>query len=398
MAKAFYDTALRNDPQMGLAPVHDRDVIDNEIAYSNKMMSLFNDKSVQSFTDVRLQRYFYLPPNRTQYDRSTGIVYSKVKVRTGKSLNKSEMLKYTRPIYEEWASIGNHSIFVDRMQKINQYKIGCFLNISPSTNFDELANDFNQEAKHFLEQLKQEAIKNDDQQTWQDLNKLTCEFRIFLSVLWSRTRRKKLYEAPVGWIMASNTSSTIGTRTIKHLREKCQLSTEPNRILDRKMDIIVMPETIFDAGLVDTCKTCNELYVSLASVEYESLSEPEFEVDLQCGKSVTLRTLLLDMTVSDTDSQQLVMHVDSKILSDTGIVLTCHNSMEQLLIDKVTNLENYLESVLTKESFQSLYDSEDKGEGSYTKKFNPATKIKQSKRKSQYTSSHNQLQMIMAKS
>lgn len=149
-----------------------------------------------------------------------------------------------------------------------------------------------------------------------------------------------MYETPVAWIMASNSSSNIGTRTIKKLHEDLVAGKTGGRVLGQKMDVIPQPDTLTDGGLVDVCKICNNMYVSSAKVECDVFSDLDEEVILKDGTSMDLRSFLLDMKVSNTDSQQLVMYVDSKKdhndvkhRSDDGIILTCDSSMTQLLID-----------------------------------------------------------------
>ena len=158
IVKVFYQTALHHDSNIGLAPVTDHDIIEHDIAYGQQMSKLLEDPTVKSFTDARILKYFYLANPRTLYDRNCGVVYSKVKIRTGKTINKDKLLAYTCPIYEEWANPGGHGLFVDSMQKINQYRIGCFVNICPTTNFNELAQDFSYEASELLEQTQKEAL------------------------------------------------------------------------------------------------------------------------------------------------------------------------------------------------------------------------------------------------
>ena len=100
IVKDFYQTALRHDSKIGLAPVTDHDIIEHDIAYGKQMCKLFEDQTVKSFTDARILKYFYLANPRTLYDKNRGVVYSKVKIRTGKRINKDKLLAYTRPIYE----------------------------------------------------------------------------------------------------------------------------------------------------------------------------------------------------------------------------------------------------------------------------------------------------------
>ena len=148
-------------------------------------------------------------------------------------------------------------------------------------------------------------------------------FCVFKSVLRSKTRRNKMYKAPVAWIMASNTLSNLGTKTIKKLHEELRQSNNNGRILNRKMDIIVQPDSILNSGLVDTCKTCSELYLSSAAIDC-----PNIDIITVNGDKLDFQTYLLNLTVLDTDKQQLIMNVDSQICSTEGIVLTCHSSME----------------------------------------------------------------------
>ena len=213
-----------------------------------------------------------------------------------------------------------------------------------------------------------------------------------------------MYETPVAWIMASNSSSNIGTRTIKKLHEALVSGKTGGRVLGQKMDVITQPESLTDGGLVDVCKLCNDMYVSSAEVECDVFTDLDKEVIVKDGTRTDLRSFLLDMKVSDTDSQQLVMHADTKKdhndikhRSDDGIILTCDSSMTQLLINRVAEIDSYMKASLTDESYSYLFDLEDKGKGNYLKSFQPAPKNQQ-KRKTQYSSTNQHLKSFACQS
>ena len=308
--KSFYETAIRHDLNMGMCRAIDSPAIDDEIAYGKKMTEILNDSTLNSFTDERVMKYVHVQNQNFLYDRNTGLVHTRIKIRAGRPVNKDQVRLYSRPIFTDWAQGGGHRIFYDEMQQINQYKIGCFLNVSPSTNYEELASDFSQHVQDYIISERAKHLAAKDKDKWSEFQNVTSEFRIFESRLWSRNKYGKLYEAPVGWIMAGNNSSVMGMRVIQKLQEELQQGTRDGRILERNMDVIPRPDDIRDSTLVDICKTCNDMYVNSIQMEFEDLFGLDETIKTSSGQQKTFRTFLLDMTVSETDPQLLIMHAD----------------------------------------------------------------------------------------
>ena len=391
--KAFYETATWHDINMGMCRAIDAPVIDDEIADRKKMTDLPNDETLTCFTDERLMRYIHIDNPRFLHDRNTGLVHAKIKIRTGRPVNKDKVRQYSRPIFMDWAQGGGHRIFYDEMQQINQYKIGCFLNVCLSTNYDELSIDFSNCVQKYIEDERAKHLAENDKEKWSEFQNVTSEFHIFESRLRSRNKYGRIYEAPVGWIMAGNNSSVMGIRVIQKLHEELKSVKRGMRLLDRNMDIIPRPDDIRDRTLVDMCKTCNDLYVNSIQLEVEELGGLEETIVTRKGVKQSFRNFLLDMTVSETDTQKLIIHTDSKIRAEHGIILTCQDSMKDFLHKRFEDIDSYLQSELQTASYEHVTNSSNKGNGSYQPWFLPSkNKNSKKKRESKYESNFSILQ------
>lgn len=94
---------------------------------------------------------------------NTGLVHAKVKIRSWIPVNKDRIRQYYRPIYMDWAQGGGHRIFYDKIQQINRYKIRCFLNVHPSTDYDDMAQDFSNNVQSFIEDERAKHLASNDQ-------------------------------------------------------------------------------------------------------------------------------------------------------------------------------------------------------------------------------------------
>ena len=112
-----------------------------DIIYQDQMTEIL--QNAPTIYDATIKKYFHYQDRTGIYDKNTGKVYMKVKLRLSKPLsNKHEARGYATPIFKQWARPGDHTIFHSDVQQMNQYKIGFFTNICKWSNYNELRTDF----------------------------------------------------------------------------------------------------------------------------------------------------------------------------------------------------------------------------------------------------------------
>lgn len=115
--------------------------------------------------------------------------------------------------------------------------------------------------------------------------------------------------------------------------------------------------------------------MSLSNVDVQNLFNPAQIMDFKAGGNDTLRGFLLNLTVSETDEQQIIMHVDSiPPREGNGIRLTFDSTMVSVVNEGIKTLTQELETKVDKTSFQLITRTTQKGRGNYAPHMYPSRK------------------------
>ena len=92
---------------------------------------------------------------------------------------------------------------------------------------------------------------------------------------------------------------------------------------------------------------------------------------------------MLNLQLSDTDEQKLIMHVDTIPPRDgQGLRLTCHTTMITVLTERLAVLPQLMQTKLTETSFKLVTRTVQKGRGNYFPFMYPARRQQQQQQES----------------
>lgn len=123
-------------------------------------------------------------------------------------------------------------------------------------------------------------------------------------------------------------------------------------------------------------------FISLSSVDVRTIFNPAQRIDYKDGGNDTLRGFFLNLTVSDTDDQRIIMHVDSLPPQEgNGIRITFDSTMVTVVNERLKTIMQELVQQLTEASFQQITATTQKGRGSYAPHMNPSRRQPQNYKK-----------------
>ena len=119
--------------------------------------------------------------------------------------------------------------------------------------------------------------------------------------------------------------------------------------------------------MANLVSTGSKSFIDYYHIDVSWVHSPTQIIKLKDGKETTLRAYLLDQTVSETDTEEYLMHVDKIGGRYGGLKFTCLSTMKDILRENINALDQHLCNQLEEtSSYEIITRTAMKGRGSYS--------------------------------